>query len=30
MPFLKASLFNDYKFADDNSHTILKPVLSTL
>ena len=29
MPFLKAPLFNDYKFADDNSHIILKPVLST-
>ena len=29
MPFLKAPLFNDYKLADDNSHIILKPVLST-
>ena len=29
MPLLKAPLFNDYKLADNNSHTILKPVLST-
>ena len=30
MPFLKAAVFNDYKLADNNSHIILKPVLSTL
>ena len=29
MPFLKAPVFNDYKLADNNSHIILKPVLST-
>ena len=29
MPFLKAPLFNDYALADNNSHIILKPVLST-
>ena len=29
MPFLKAPLLNDYKLSDNNSHIILKSVLST-
>ena len=29
MPFLKAPVFSDNKLADNNSHIILKPVLST-
>ena len=29
MPFLKVPVFNGYKLADNNSHIILKPVLST-